>query len=85
MAGVLSRPEASLLADAWEIFHKVDFLLELQGLSLPNTREKEKKTAAYLDRIFECLGTPLEGGVENHLDELKRRVRECYGRVVGVI
>ncbi len=84
-AGVLSRQEVSLLADAWEIFHKVDFLLELQGFSLPNTREKEKKTAAYLDRTFECLGTPLEGGVENRLGELKRRVRECYARVVGVI
>lgn len=84
-SGALSASDASLLAGAWEFFHKIDFFLELQGFSLPNTPEKTRKTAAYLDRTFECLGALLEGGVEKRLDELKRRVRECYVRVVGVI
>jgi glutamate-ammonia-ligase adenylyltransferase len=83
-AGALSKADESLLAGAWEVFHKIDFLLELQGFSLPNTPEKEKKIAAYLDRTFDCLGTPVEGGVVGHLGEFKQRVRECYGRVVGL-
>jgi glutamine synthetase adenylyltransferase len=84
-AGALPRDDAAFLAGAWGVFHKVDFLLELQGFSLPNTPDKEKTITDYLDRTFECLGTPLDGGVEKHVVDLKRRVRECYGRVVGVI
>lgn len=82
--GILSSEEASTLAEAWEFFHRVDFLLELQNFSLPNTREKIERTARYLDRTFECLGMPIEGGVAARAAALKREVRECYSRVIAL-
>jgi glutamate-ammonia-ligase adenylyltransferase len=84
-AGFLPREDCDALGKAFELFHTVDFLLELQGFSIPNTPQKEKKTGAYLDRTLELLGSSLDGGVENNLLDLKGRVRECYNRFLGEV
>jgi glutamine synthetase adenylyltransferase len=83
-SGVISAEDASMLSRAFEFFHRIDFLLELQGFSHPNTPEKEKRIAAYLDHTFELLGLPDEGGVENAIAAFKGKVRGCFERVVGV-
>jgi glutamine synthetase adenylyltransferase len=79
--GVLSRDERSSLADAFELYRRVDFLLELQGFTLPKSPQKEKKVAVYLDRTFDLLGLRPEGGIEMALAESKRAVRACYDRI----
>ncbi len=81
-AGVITEEDRALLAEAVRFFHRTDFLLELQGFSHPNTPEKEKKIAAYLDRTFELVGLPVASGVESVVAEYKRAVRSCYERVV---
>jgi glutamate-ammonia-ligase adenylyltransferase len=82
-AGLLSRADRDALREAFELFHTVDFLLELQGFSIPNTPQKEKKIGAYLDRTFELLEIRHEDGVGKTIAEAKRRVRECYERFLG--
>jgi glutamate-ammonia-ligase adenylyltransferase len=79
--GAISKEEHSVLADALELFRRVDFLLELQGFSLPKTPEKEKKIAGYLDRTFDLLGLRPESGIEKALAESKQAVRTCYERI----
>jgi glutamate-ammonia-ligase adenylyltransferase len=84
-AGAITADDAKTLREAFELFHRIDFLLELQGFSHPSTPEKEKKIAAYLDRTFELLGLSVPEGVAKTVADCKRTVRECYERVVGVI
>jgi glutamate-ammonia-ligase adenylyltransferase len=81
-ADLVSAEDRSTLSDAFAFFHRIDFLLELQGFSHPNTSEKERKIASYLDRTFELVGLPAAGGVESAVTELKRAVRSCYQRVI---
>jgi glutamate-ammonia-ligase adenylyltransferase len=81
-ADVITAEDRSLLADAFQFYHRIDFLLELQGFSHPNTPEKERKTAAYLDKTFHLVGLPVTGGVESAVTEFKRAVRSCYQRVI---
>jgi glutamine synthetase adenylyltransferase len=83
--GLISREERAALSAAFELYQRIDFLLELQGFSLPNTPEKEKRIAGYLDRTFALLGFPMEGGVENALKLRKREVRGCYERITGSV
>jgi glutamate-ammonia-ligase adenylyltransferase len=84
-AGVISAEDSSMLSRAFEFFHRIDFLLELQGFSHPNTPEKEKRIAGYLDRTFDLLGLPVEGGVGTAVGDCKTRVRHIYERVVDGI
>ena len=81
-AGAISADDRSMLTRAFEFFHRIDFLLELHGFSHPNTPEKEKKIAGYLDKTFELVGLAVIGGVENTIADCKRSVRSCYGRVL---
>jgi glutamate-ammonia-ligase adenylyltransferase len=81
--GEIPAEESTMLRDACALFHRIDFLLELQGFSHPNTPEKEKKIAGYLDRTFELIGIPVECGVENAVAEYKRAVRSSYERALG--
>ena len=84
-AGVITAEDRSMLAEAFEFFHRVDFLLELQGFSHPNTPEKERRIAGYLDRTFELVGLLVAGGVEAAVAERKRAVRSCYERVLNQV
>ncbi len=80
-SGAISKEDHRMLADAFELFRRVDFLLELQGFSLPKSPQKEKRIAGYLDRTFEMLGLGPDGGVEKALAESRRAVRACYERI----
>ncbi len=84
-AGLLTNTDRDALRKSFELFHTIDFLLELQGFSIPNTLQKEKKIAAYLDRTFDLLGITLDGGVQKTLADTKERVRMCYNRFLGEI
>jgi glutamate-ammonia-ligase adenylyltransferase len=81
-ADAIPAADRSMLAEAFAFYHRIDFLLELQGFSHPNTPDKERRIAAYLDRTFELVGLPVAGGVENAVLEHKRSVRSCYQRVI---
>lgn len=72
-----------MLGESFQLFRNVDFLLELQGFSLPRSPEKERTISSYLDRTFDLLGLRAEGGVEKSLAESKRAVRACYDRLAG--
>ena len=77
-AGVISSDNWRTLAHAFELYTQVDFLLELQGFSRPNTASKEKKIELYLDRSLELLGIRVDRGVARALVESKKYVREIY-------
>jgi glutamate-ammonia-ligase adenylyltransferase len=81
--GVITKEEHAMLGESFQLFRNVDFLLELQGFSLPRSPEKERTISSYLDRTFDLLGLRAEGGVEKSLAESKRAVRACYDRLAG--
>ncbi|MEJ2722341.1 MAG: DUF294 nucleotidyltransferase-like domain-containing protein, partial [bacterium] len=77
-AGLITDEDLDLMTAALDFFGRVDFLMEFQEMPLPQTAEKIARTSHYLDRTFELLGLPADGGVRRTLDEHKRRVRACF-------
>ena len=61
---------------------QIDYLMELQGMPLPKSKEKADMTSRYLDKTFELLGLGADGGVQKTLERHKRCVRKCFGRFV---
>jgi glutamate-ammonia-ligase adenylyltransferase len=82
-AGTISADEVITMSAALDFYQQVDYLMELQGMPLPKSKEKAAMTSRYLDRTFELLGLRTDGGVQKTLEKHKRRVRECYERFVA--
>jgi glutamate-ammonia-ligase adenylyltransferase len=79
-AGIIDAEDLSALMTALYVYHCVEFLIEFQGFSLPNSREREKYCARYLDRSFDLLGITIGGRVEETLVKSKKIVRDIYKR-----
>jgi glutamate-ammonia-ligase adenylyltransferase len=77
-AGLLSGDSRAMIEDALTLFQRVDYLLELGGMTLPKTPERMDKTVDYLDRTLTLLGMECEGAVDEALRHRKTAVRECY-------
>jgi len=81
-AGVITDADAQALKDALEFFTRIDYLMELQELSVAKTRAKATALAHYLDKTLDLLGVPTADGVEPTLAAHKHRVRACYDSVI---
>ena len=84
-AGFVGADDLCALTAALDVYNCVDFLLELQELSQPNSREKEKHCARYIDRTLDLLGITVGAGVEETLTENKRTVRDIYQRFLAAL
>jgi glutamate-ammonia-ligase adenylyltransferase len=82
-AGLVDTEEAKSLIDAIEIFTRVEYLLELQGLSLPRTEERDLYFANYADRSFAYLEFPIEGSVKAMLAQAKQTTRSIFDRFIS--
>ncbi|MFQ5512524.1 MAG: nucleotidyltransferase domain-containing protein [Candidatus Krumholzibacteriia bacterium] len=80
--GHLTRRALSSLEEALAFYTRVDYLLELQGFSLPTNAARRDELARYLTTTLALLGmgdkTPFEERMRAH----KAAVRRCYQRLV---
>ena len=82
-AGMISDEENEQVRQAFELYRRVDYLMDLQGWPLPNNARKRAELARYLDRTFELLGFPVAGSIEKRLAAAKNAVRRVYDKVFG--
>jgi glutamate-ammonia-ligase adenylyltransferase len=81
-ADLISSDDLGMIEDALTLFQRVDYLLELAGVTLPKTPEQMGRIVDYLDRTLTLLGMESEGGVDEALRRYKAAVRECYTEVL---
>ncbi len=82
-AGFISSGDRATIEDALTLYQRVDYLLELSGMTLPKTPERMGRIVEYLDRTLTLLGMESEEGVEEALRRYKIAVRECYTVVLA--
>ncbi len=68
---------------ALTLYQRVDYLLELAGMTLPKTPERTGRVFKYLDRTLTLLGMESEEGVEEALRRSKVAIRACYTAVLA--
>jgi len=82
-AGFISSDNRAMIEDALTLYQRVDYLLELAGMTLPKTSERMGRIVEYLDRTLTLLGMESEDGVEEALRHYKIAVRECYTEILA--
>ncbi|MCK5408041.1 MAG: hypothetical protein KAJ37_11315, partial [Candidatus Krumholzibacteria bacterium] len=82
-AGVISTDDRVMIEAALTLYQRVDYLLELAGMTLPKTPERMGRIVEYLDRTLTLLGMESEEGVEEGLRRYKFSVRKCYTEVLA--
>jgi glutamate-ammonia-ligase adenylyltransferase len=81
--GLLEADELSRLERALSLYTDVEYLMELQELSLPRSEDRARGLEGYLARSFEYWGSPKDSGVGQALRDAKKSVRECFDRFMG--
>jgi len=82
-SGFLTDGEAAHCAGALDVFARVEYLMQLQRFSLPQSAKRHAKIETYLDRTLEWIGSPLPGGISTALVESKKNVRAVYEAVLS--
>jgi glutamate-ammonia-ligase adenylyltransferase len=77
---LLDEAEFDAVSSALSLFTAVEYLVELQELSLPRSDERSRELERYLSRSFEYWGAPKAQGVATALTEAKKSVRNCFDR-----
>lgn len=81
--GRLDRNDLEVLTSALSLYSTVEYLLELQELTLPRSSEKSLQLEKYLAAATEQLGLSLAAGVADTLTMAKKSVRDCFVKFVG--
>jgi glutamate-ammonia-ligase adenylyltransferase len=82
-AGFLEAEETAVLNEALELYTRIEYLMELQGFSLPQTEERENYLQAYINRTFAYLELAPKTGVKDHLTATKTAVRRIFTRFIS--
>ena len=71
-----------MLTSALSLYSTVEYLIELQELSLPRSTEKSSQLEKYLAAATDYLGCSPEGGTADALARTKKSVRDCFTKYV---
>ena len=80
---LLSSDEFATLTAAFELYQRVELLMDLQETAHPRSAERHAWLRRYLDRTFAWLGAEVPGGVEQALERTRGAVRHVYQRVLS--
>jgi len=80
--GVLDHDELDAIEGALSLFTEVEYLLELQELTLPRSADRAAELERYLSRSLDYWGVPRASGVVDALVEAKRSVRTTFDRLM---
>jgi len=81
-AGLISADDCDACCRALAIFTRLEYILELQGYSYPQSDERESYLENYVTKTMEFLGCPLEGGIKAEIQSAKRSVRAVFNRFI---
>lgn len=81
--GFITEEERNVCRDAFELYARIDYLMELQEITTPTSAEKNSYLSRYLDRAFELFDIPATHGVATLLENTKSNVRRCFDRVLN--
>jgi glutamate-ammonia-ligase adenylyltransferase len=81
-AGLIDDADRAAVESALELYSKVEYLLELQEISLPRSAEKSLQLEKYVHSAIDYLGGSLTAGVAEELSRRKKSVRRCFEKVV---
>lgn len=82
-AGILTREESDVFQNALFLFTLVDYLMELQSMTLPKTPTRVAETSRYLDRTFAWIGIQAPKGAAKLLANTRANVRLCFESVLS--
>ncbi len=77
-AGLLEEKDLATCGEALSLYGRLEYILELQGFSLPHTEARETYLQNYADRTFGYLGLPLDRTLPMDIKEKKRAVRGTF-------
>jgi glutamate-ammonia-ligase adenylyltransferase len=80
--GLLGNDEVAAIEGALSLYAQVEYLLELQELTLPRTADRAADLERYLSRSLEYWDVPQRSGVAGSLVENKRSVRSTFDRLM---
>jgi hypothetical protein len=80
--GLLSSDDFSTCRRALELYSRLEYILELQGFSAPQTEEREDYLSKYTERTLDYLGFPLRQNIQIEIKETKQAVRSVFDRFV---
>jgi glutamine synthetase adenylyltransferase len=76
--GRVSSGDFHIMRDTLSLYRRIDWLLELQGWTLPKTRERVEAVTRYLDCTLDLMGTPAVSGVSEAVLRGKKTIRAGY-------
>jgi glutamate-ammonia-ligase adenylyltransferase len=82
-AGILDAEETKTLLEALVLFTRIEYLLELQGFSLPQTTDRDMYLEKYIGRTYAYLGFLSESDVKIQLITTKANTRRIFTRFIG--
>jgi glutamate-ammonia-ligase adenylyltransferase len=82
-AGLLDREETASLIESIELFTRIEYMLELQGFSLPQTKDRDLYLERYAERTFAYLGFPAGRGVRAQIIDAKASTRGIFDRFLA--
>jgi len=80
--GQIDDDEHKALLYALSLFANVEYMLELQELTLPRSADRAAELERYLGRSLAYWGLPQDGGVAGALVAAKRSVRAVFDRLM---
>lgn len=81
--GFITKEERDTCRAAFELYAIIDYLMELQELTVPTSVEKHDYLSRYLDRAFAFFKFAAPDGVARLLDDTKKDVRRCFARALS--
>lgn len=82
---LIDDEDLATLESALGLYSLVEYLMELQELSLPRSREKSHQLEQYLTRANEYLHRSFTGGAAKALLSTKESVRKCFEKFIDKV
>ncbi|MFH1756209.1 MAG: hypothetical protein ABIA59_10970 [Candidatus Latescibacterota bacterium] len=82
-AGLLTGEESTTLIEASALFTRLEYILELQGFSLPHSQERDSYIEQYTTRTFSLLGLPVSHSAKKDVISAKQKTRRIFERFIA--
>ena len=79
-AGLITAEDRDACTEALTMFTRLEYILELQGYSCPQSDERESYLERYVTKTMEFLGCPLRAGIKKEIQSAKHSVRGVFDR-----
>jgi hypothetical protein len=82
-AGLITVADRDACIEALSLFTRLEYILELQGYTHPQSDEREAYLEHYATKTMELLDCPLKGSIKDEILAAKHAVREVFDRFLS--